>query len=337
MRTFGHIAARPGLRMVLALVVLVALWGCQPNAEQAPQGPPLKLSVGLAPFPYSGLVAIAAEKGFFKEAGLDLSIKDYSFGFATLEALSRGEIQMAMGNEFSFAMMSDHDPSLRLVASIALVNTNEIVARRDRNIHIPADLKGKRIGFCPNTSSEYYLIAFLLVNKIPLSAVTMVQLPAGGLVKAFVNGDVDAVSGWDTIVFNLKKQMPQNTVWWPAQNNRDWQWILAVKESLTKSPEPIKRFLRALLKAEDFVLNNGDEAKNIIVRRWGFEPAFIDQIWDKTRLSVTLNQSLIISLESFSKWSREKEGKEGEGPNFLKFLYSDPLAQIDPKAVTIFK
>ena len=63
----------------------------------------------------------------------------------------------------------------------------------------------------------------------------------------------------------------------------------------------------------------------------------MQQIWDKTKLSVTLNQSLIPSLESFSQWSRTKEGKKGEGPNFLKYIYADALAQVDPKAVTIFK
>jgi NitT/TauT family transport system substrate-binding protein len=323
--------------MGLVMVVLTAIWGCQPTTESVPPGPPLKLSLGLAPFPYSGLVAIAAERGFFKESGLELSIKDYAFGFATLEAVAKGEIQMAMGNESTFAMMINDDPSLRLVASVAMVNTNEIVARKDRNIHKPADLKGKRIGFLPNTSSEYYLLSFLLVNKIPLSEVTMVNVPAAAMVETIGNGDVDALSAWDTVVYDSKKRLQENAVSWPAQNNRDWQWVLVVKDSTTQSPEPLKRFLKALLKAEDFARTNNDEAKNIIMRRWGFEPDFIQQIWDKTRLSVTLNQSLITSLEIFSNWSRVKEGKEGEGPNFLKFVYTDALAQIDPKAVTIFK
>jgi len=212
--------------MALVLLALAVIWGCQPKTESGPPGPPLKLSLGLAPFPYSGLAAIAAEKGFFKESGLDLTIKDYAFGFAALEALSRAEIQMAMGNEFSFAKMINDDPSLRLVASVASVNTNEIIARKDRNIHKPAGLKGKRIGFCPNTSSEYYLLAFLLVNRITSSEVTMVNLPAAGMVEAIVNGDVDAMSGWDTLVYDAKKRLPGNFVSWPAQNNRDWQWIL---------------------------------------------------------------------------------------------------------------
>ena len=97
MRKIEYLAHRPCLRIALVLVVLTAIWGCQPKTESLP----LKLSLGLAPFPYSGLVAIATEKGFFKESGLELSIRDYAFGFATLEAVAKGEIQMAMGNEFS--------------------------------------------------------------------------------------------------------------------------------------------------------------------------------------------------------------------------------------------
>ena len=42
----------------------------------------------------------------------------------------------------------------------------------------------------------------------------------------------------------------------------------------------------------------------------------MQQIWDKTRLSVTLNQSLIPSLESFSQWSRAKAGKAGDRSEF---------------------
>ena len=228
--------------MVLVMVVLAAIWGCQPATESVPPGPPLKLSLGLPPFPYSGLVAIADEKGFFKESGVDLSIKDYAFGFATLEAVAKGEVQMGMGNESTFAMMINNDPSLRLVASVALVNTNEIVVRRDRDIHDPADLKGKRIGFCPDTSSEYYLLSFLLVNRIALTEVTMVKVPGPGLVEAIVNGDVDALSGWDTVVYDSKKRLKENTVSWPAQNNRDWQWVLVVKDS----DDPIPRAVKAV-------------------------------------------------------------------------------------------
>ena len=257
------------------MVTISAHGDARPGGKPEVQGPPLKISLALAPFPYSGLIAIAEEKGFFKESGLEVSIKEYSYGFDALSALSRGEAQMAMTNEIVFAMKINDDPSLRAVASIGLANTNEIVARKDRNIREPSDLKGKRIGFIPNTSSEYYLVTFLLANAIPSSRVTAVNILPAKIVEALVSGEVDAMSGWDTDVYDAKKRLGQNAVSWPSQNNQDWNWLLLTRESLTQSPEPIKRFLRALLKAESFLLGHQDEAKNIITRRWRFDPEFI--------------------------------------------------------------
>ena len=146
-----------------------------------------------------------SQQKVFSESPVLIFPSRTTFGFAALEGLSRGVIQMAMGNEFSFATMINDDPSLRLIASVALVNTNEVVARRDRKIHEPADLKGKRIGFCPNTSSEYYLLAFLLIDKIAPIRGDVVNIPASGLAEAIGNGDVDAVSGWDTNSLRCEK------------------------------------------------------------------------------------------------------------------------------------
>ena len=106
---------------------------------------------------------------------------------------------------------------------------------------------------------------------------------------------------------------------------------------MTQSPEPISRFLRALVKAEDFLLEHEEEAKDIIMRKWGFDQELIRQVWDKTRLKVTLSQSLLFSLESFAKWWMVKEGKHGDPPNFLNYIYTGALDEIDRKAVTIFR
>ena len=103
---------------VWVLFGVLATWGCQSREEHKQQGPPLKISLALAPFPYSGLIAIADDKGFFKESGLEVSIKEYPSGFCHLEALSRGEAQMAMANDFVFVAKMNDDPSLRVVASI---------------------------------------------------------------------------------------------------------------------------------------------------------------------------------------------------------------------------
>jgi NitT/TauT family transport system substrate-binding protein len=323
--------------LALFFVAVLAAWGCESREERAPHGPPLEISLALARFPYSGLIAIAEEKGFFKQSGLTLSTKEYAYGFETLEAVSRGDAQLAMCNELLFAVKINDHPSLRVVASIGLANTNEIVARKDRHIHEPSELKGKRIGFCPNTSSEYYLDTFLLAHIIASSEVTTVAIPPARAIEAIVGGEVDAMSMWDTDVYHTKARMGENAVSWKSQNNQDWHWILVTRADLLQAPESTKRFLKALVKAENFLLTHEEEAKNIITQNWGFDPEFVRQIWDRTRLQVSLDQSLIVSLENFAKWNMRRDGKAGDLPDFLNYIYVDALDEIDRRAVTIFR
>jgi len=64
---------RLDLLKVLLLFVILASWGCQSGVERVPAGPPIKLSLAVSPATYSGLIAIADEKGYFKDAGLEVS------------------------------------------------------------------------------------------------------------------------------------------------------------------------------------------------------------------------------------------------------------------------
>jgi ABC-type nitrate/sulfonate/bicarbonate transport system substrate-binding protein len=323
--------------LVLLMAICLAVWACQPRGDREAQGPPLKISLALVPFPYSGLIAIAEHQGFFRESGLEVSAKEYPSGLAAVDALCRGEAQLATGADIVMATKIPEVPSLRVVASIGSTDTNEIVARNDRGIREPSDLKGKRIGFSLGTSSEYYLTTFLLANAIPSTAVIPVNIAPARIAEAVVTGEVDAISSWDVNVYNARKRLGNNAVSWPAQNYLEWYWLLIAKAELTQSPEPIKRFLRALHQAEHFILANEEEAKSIISHKWGLEPEFIGQIWDRTRLNVTLNQSMVISMENVARWKLNREGKVAEIPNFLDYIYTDALDEIEPKAITIFR
>jgi NitT/TauT family transport system substrate-binding protein len=321
-----------------ALLLFIALWaafGCQAKEERT--GPPLKVSLAVVPFPYSGLIAVADVKGYFKECGLEVSTKEYPSGLAAVEALIRGEAQLATGADMVMATKIFDDPSLRVVASIGTSGADEIVARKDRGIHNPSDLKGKKVGFSQGTVSEYYLDAFLLANQIPSREVSSVDIPPAGIAEALVSGEVDAISSWDVNVYSARRRLGENAAHWLAQNYLDWYWLLIAKEELTLSPEPVKRFLRALLMAESFLLANGNEAKSTLIHKWNFEPDFIDEVWEKTRLDVTINQSMIKTLENFAKWRLRKEGRPEEMPNYLQYIYTAALNEIEPRAVTLFR
>jgi NitT/TauT family transport system substrate-binding protein len=323
--------------MALFLAVVLAAAGCQQKAESEAQTAPLKLTLAVQPAPYSGLIAVADEEGFFKQAGVEVTLKLYPSGLDSLEAMLEGEAQIATVADIAFAGKMNEDPSLRVLASIGLSVGNQIVARKDRNIREPADLKGKKIGFTPNTVSDYFLYSFLLTNHLSPNDVTAVSIPAARQAEAVVAGEVDAVSAFEIFAFAAKEQLGENAVSWDTQNNLGYQWLLVTRESTTKSPEAIKRLLKALMMAEDFARTNEDETKDIITKKWGFSPVYIRQSWNQTILDVSFSQSIIASLKNYAKWKMERDGKTGDPPDVLNFLYTDALDEINPRLVTIFR
>ena len=323
--------------MGLLLSVILAAAGCQQKAKQDTSIAPIKLTLAVEPAPFSGLIAVADQKGFFKQAGLDVTIKLYPSGTESLEAMLRGEVEIATAADIAFASKMNEEPSLRVVASIGLTVGNQIVARKDRKIREPSDLKGKKIGFSPNTASDYFLYSFLLTNHLSLNDITTVPIPPARQVAAVVAGEVDAVSAFEIYAFAAKVQLGENAVSWDTQNNLAYQWLLAARESTTKSPEAIKRLLKALIMAEDFALTNVDETEDIISKKWGFSPVYIRQAWDQTRLDVSFSQSIIASLKNYAKWKMDREGKTEDLPDVLNFLYTDALEEINPGLITIFR
>ena len=129
----------------------------------------------------------------------------------------------------------------------------------------------------------------------------------------------------------------EKAVSWDSQNNLAFHWLLATTEPHLRSPEPLKRLLGALVKAEGFVYANEEETKRLIVRHYGFDPAFLNESWPRTKLSVSFGQSIATSLENYARWQMGKEGKLEDFPDVSKYLYTGILDEVAPSEVTIFR
>jgi ABC-type nitrate/sulfonate/bicarbonate transport system substrate-binding protein len=330
---------RPSNRLHITLLVVVLLtWGCQADNDRKPHTQPLKLSLAMQPAPYSGLLAIADEKGYFKEVGLEVAMDFHPSGRSCLEAVSRGQAEVGTVADIAFAAKVFEEPSIRILASIGTTQGSQIIARKDRNIQTPADLKGKRVGFTPGTTSDYFLYAFLTRQNIPQTEIMWVEIPAERQTEALVSGEVDAASVFDIYGFEAKKKLGNIAVSWDAQNNLSYHWLLVAREGLTHSPEKLERLLRALIKARDFALSHDEEARRIIARKWNLDPSTLEQAWQKTRLNVSLGQSIVTSLEQYTLWHIDKAGgKPLETPEVIKYLHPDILDAIDPQLVTIYR
>src|SRR3989338_5562191 len=154
----------------VALLIVVAVgfvwWRSMSTPAPKYTGPVEKVTIGSYVGEYVTLLYVADEKGYFKDEGIDLEIKPYEYGILTIPDVLNGTIDLSLANEFAPVVRSFDSPKLRILASIDKTNSYELIARRDRGIATPADLKGKKIGIPKGSQSEFFLATFLTFNQL---------------------------------------------------------------------------------------------------------------------------------------------------------------------------
>jgi ABC-type nitrate/sulfonate/bicarbonate transport system substrate-binding protein len=121
----------------------------------------------------------------------------------------------------------------------------------------------------------------------------------------------------------------------PSINRMTWN-ISVTREYARNNPERIKRFLRALLKANRYIKENPDETRTISTKYIGSDSPLYEKEWKDYHLTAVLDDSLILTLEDQARWMIKKGLVSSQRtPNLLDFIYTDGLKAVQPEAVSI--
>ncbi|MFO1087266.1 MAG: ABC transporter substrate-binding protein, partial [Reyranellaceae bacterium] len=160
-----------------------------------------KASIALLRLSSSGPIFIAQEKGWFKEAGLDLTLKDFQAAAQVPLAVVSGDADLgvtaftagffnlaAKGGLVVVAAQSAERPGYQLNV-IAVTN-----AAWDAGVRSVKDLAGKRVAVTTVGSSVHYSLEIVAkkhgVDTKALTVVALQTIP--NMVAAFKGGQVDA-------------------------------------------------------------------------------------------------------------------------------------------------
>ena len=300
-------------------------------------GPLEKISIGATTQELSTLIWIAAEKGYFEENGLNATVKAYHTGIETKNALLAGEVDVADTVDFVISGLGLEGIDFKVLASIDTASIDYIIARKDKGIFSLSDLKGKKIGIKRGSSAEYYLGRTLIFNNLSLQDVELVAVHPPDMPDAIANGEVDATITWHPYNYHIKNSLGDNAIVWSAQDGLDIYWVVFSKdEFVQKYPEKIKRLLKALIQAEEFVKHNNLQAKEIIARLVNLDLLYIESVWSDFDFVVDLPQTMIIAMEDQTRWRMENNLTDKTVvPNYLDYIYLDGLQEVKPGAVTI--
>ena len=334
-------AHHPNIALVAAAVIgLGALVGFVLDDRRSRlNGPQDRVPITLAAAvnEASVLVWLAADLGFFEQAGLDATVNAYAFGRPAAEAMLAGEADVATAAEFVVVRENFERDNLMVLGSISESHSFYLVGRRDRGIAAPADLRGRRIAVAVGTQAEFFLDRFLAFNDIENDALQVVDLTPDEMVEQVMNGDIDALAALDPHAYAARVRLGDDATVFPGHVDDIHHFLLvATAEWVAANPQVTDRLLRALAMAQDFNERNPQGAQAVIRARFGRSPAYLSHTWQMRRFALALPQSLVSTLEQQAVWAVERGLVcHDRLPDYLPILHPDALAAIAPSAVTV--
>jgi NitT/TauT family transport system substrate-binding protein len=213
---------------------------------------PVKVLLDWAWLPYHTTFLVAQEKGYYKEAGLDVQLEQGRGSATTALMLSQGGFDIAHLNVTNAAQMISKGGALKVVGIYQHKTGAAFIGIKGKvKLDGPQSLKGIKIGSTPGGSDGLSLKVFTAANKMKLTDLNVVALDANAKTAALFGGTIDAVSG-DSPAFNAyvraTNQQPETMQLSDFGVPLIGFGFAANNAYLAKNPEVVRKFLAATRK-----------------------------------------------------------------------------------------
>ncbi|KAK0648088.1 hypothetical protein B0T16DRAFT_325336 [Cercophora newfieldiana] len=275
------------------------------------------------PAPASAIV-VAARQMLIEATPLVVAIQDYykndnssSFVNGLPDIWENTNIDLAAGAEVHVLHDAPTRPDLRVVTTVAEVYYR-IVANKKSNIRTMADLKGKRIGVVPNTTSEYFAYRYLrevvglkdgdYTFVKTLSGLCAVEPCKNGTFPYMLqNGVVDAITAYEpTTEVAIRTIGEDNAV--VFQNNSLYRELSVMYTTKAKLDDPASRkeivkFLRALNKVQKVFAEQPSKIwSRVSSISNNASTEVLEKVWPLTKWSGGLPDDMVDILFEEDQW-----------------------------------
>ena len=213
---------------------------------------------------------VAKDKGYFKEAGLDVDIK-LPVEDSTSDLIINGKAPFGIYFQDSMAKKLEKGAEITAVAAIVEHNTSGIIASEQSGITGPKDMEGKKYGTW-NDPIELGMIKDLMTSQgADFEKLELVPNNDSNSITPIENGLFDAAwiyYGWDGIMaqhqgmktqfFYMKDFVPALDYYSPV--------IIANNDYLKDNPDQAKKFIQAVKKGYQYAMEHPDEAADILIK-----------------------------------------------------------------------
>ena len=292
------------------------------------------LKIGYSDWP--GWVAweVAIEKGWFKEAGVDVEFEWFDY-VASMDAFAAGKLDaVAMTNGDALVTGASGAQSAMIIVNDYSNGNDMIVARS--GITSVTELKGKTIGVEVGFVGHLLLLNALEEAGLSESDVTLVNVPTNETPQVLASGDVDAIVAWQPNSGQALSQLPGSTA---VSTSRDAPGliydVLAVSPaSLSSRKADWEKVAQVWYRAVDYIYDEKTQADalSIMAARVGVPADQYKVILDGTKI-LSLEEAQAVMQKGDGMDSLYGSSKVADDFNVKYEVYAEPQAiesYIDP-------
>jgi NitT/TauT family transport system substrate-binding protein len=293
------------------------------------------LAIAAARSPLSLPLFVAQERGFLADAGLDARVEECSVGARCLRQLDEGRVDVATTSELPVVFDAFGRTGAAVIATLATTSDDLKLVVRKELAGLPAvKLAGHRIGMMPASASQYFVDMLLMNLGIDPRGAELVELTPETALQALRSGRVDALAVNEPLAYQAMHlgdvaavRLPVDSVYIETFD------LVAGPRILGRRDEALVRLVAAIDRAERFIHDDPRAAQAILRRRLGVDQAFVDALWPGLAYRLTLDRSLLATMDSELRWAR-RERRVGASvpPDVRELVYAGPLKVVQPTA-----
>jgi ABC-type nitrate/sulfonate/bicarbonate transport system substrate-binding protein len=248
-------------------------------------------------------VLVAIQNGFFADEGLNANMRFIRSGEGQAEGLLKGDLHFALSSTEGIMQNAERGGPLRMIAANSGRLSHYIVTQK--KFQKVEELKGATVGILTLTEGSFFNwqeIALKHGLKYPDDYKVMQTAGAGARHGLLLEGKIDAglqsipwvYVGEDAGLNNLGAANDHVGEWQFTTYNVNSEWAKA-------NPTKTEGFLRAILRATEWIYRNKPMSAEIAAREMNIRMSYAERAWDYYTGTGTLTRDLAFSQTGLRK------------------------------------
>jgi NitT/TauT family transport system substrate-binding protein len=295
-----------------------------------------KITIGTAPNLQTLPIVVAQSEGYFVEEGIDLETVKFTSGRRALEALIGGQLDIAFMAEYPVSIASLREQPFGTFTTLSRYTANRMISKASIGFEDPSSLEGKKIGTTKGSNTEFFTEA--LLEQFGVTA-EVINVSPPDIVPALARGDIDAGIMFPDFYPAAEKALGDDYREFRSDAYIAWFVLSATPDMLENRADELAAFVRALIKAEDFIKTNPEAAQAALAEATEglLSLELVKAKFNEAEYEIGLANGLLDILETQAKWVVSKGMVEAEPSRELikSYLATGPLEAVDASRISL--